>query len=126
MTTRRARWAAREAAPVRCLQLVGLAVAEAAVICAVALAATLILVGVGVYLLPETVGWLRVLANRSRSWAAPWSGVPVPGPPQLPAQTRDDFVGRALHCWAILRDRAFWREALWSAVDPVSGAVLVS
>jgi signal transduction histidine kinase len=123
---RRSRWAARKAAPVRCLRLVGLAVAEAAVVCAVAGAATLIPLGVGVYLFPSTAAGLRALADRSRSCAARWSGVPVTRPPQLPTPRRGGLIGRALHCWAILVDRAFWRESLWAIVDPLSGGLLVS
>ncbi|MFD0818203.1 hypothetical protein ACFQ0D_07695, partial [Micromonospora zhanjiangensis] len=76
----RAGWPARLAAPGRGLLLLGLALAEAVVACVVAVTATLIPLGIGLYLFPPSVGWLSGLAERARGYARRWSAVTVARP----------------------------------------------
>lgn len=108
----------------RGLPAAGLALAGAAVSCAVTLAVLLMPLGVGLYLLPPAANALRELADLARRWARNWSGVAIGEPPPRRARPGSGLGSAAQRSVEILAEPAFWRESAWALLDWVSGAVL--
>ncbi|MET9963086.1 sensor domain-containing protein [Streptomyces sp. NPDC006326] len=73
-------------------------------------------VGAGFPLLPRAARALRALSDRSRRWAAAWSGVRVSAPEPLTA----DRAAR------VLGDEGFWRDLRWAWLEPLGGGLLVA
>ncbi|KAA2259500.1 sensor histidine kinase [Solihabitans fulvus] len=106
----------------RCVRLGCLMIAEAAVGTVVGLALLLLPTGIGFSLLPPAATALRSLSDRSRALATSWSGTEINPPDPLAV---DPVTRRRTQVGAILTDEGFWRDLLWSALDPIVGGVLV-
>jgi len=106
----------------RGVALTGVSLAEAALLCALALAVTLTGVGLGLLLIPALVLASRWLLNRVRRLVGDWGHVPV-GVPYRPRPGSADLRFRQRLGW-LLTDRATWRDVLWLTVDPAVGWVL--
>jgi len=87
----------------------------------VAVALTLLPLGVGFLLLPPAATTLRRVADRHRERAARWSGRPEDGPEPLPQGTSARRTTAA-----ILGDDGFWRDLRWSTLEPWTGGVAAS
>lgn len=128
----------RVAAVGRCMIVLGLSVAAAAVF-VVHLVAYLVAWGPGQ---PQIAMFSRGLTNTYRRVARDWAGVeiaepyrPQPGPPEPGPDGRYRY-GRSLHRdprpvvraqrieW-VLKDRATWRDMLWMLTAPVAGLPLL-
>jgi len=106
--------------------LVGLSLVQILVWSWVVVALTLLLLGVGVFLVPEAVMKQRRLAELSRRLSGKWSGVEIPSP-YLPERAYPkSFLGQAERTRALLSDPATWRDMLWGVADPVIGIILAS
>lgn len=110
----------------RGLALAGLAVWEAFVVLWLALAVTLVVVGIGILLVPGALDLVRSDARRQRALALGFSGVRV-SEDYLPLPPGADAGGlgaawRRTH--AMLGDRATWADLLWHVVNPIVGLTL--
>jgi len=99
--------------------LAGLRVTVAGLLVAVAL--TLLPLGVGFVLLPPAATALRRVADRHRERTGRWSGRPQDGPEPLPQGTSARRTSAA-----ILGDDGFWRDLRWSLLEPWAGGVVAS
>jgi signal transduction histidine kinase len=104
--------------------LTGLILAEAGMLCALALAVTFAGLGFGLLLIPGTLLVIRRLANRTRRLAGEWCGVGI-AVPYLPQSAAD---GAEPGFWRrfgrLLTDQATWRDLLWMTVDSMVGWIL--
>ncbi len=96
------------------------AVTELVMFVVVVTAASLIGVGVGLFMLPPAVLLMRSLTDRVRASAAAWSDVRIASP-YLPEPAGSTALRRCHH---LLGDRANWRDALWLVVDSSLGILL--
>lgn len=81
--------------------------------------------GVGVFLVPVVLGWVRALAELQRRWAQEWSGVEIPSPYRpAPAFDGNGLIGYLQRCKWLLTDPATWRDLLWTVVNVPAGLVL--
>jgi signal transduction histidine kinase len=80
--------------------------------------------GLGVFLLPEAIGKVRVVAGLARRRAADWSGVEIPKPYLPEPAFQSGFIGRIEKCRWLLTDPATRRDLLWCLTDPVVGGFL--
>lgn len=107
---------------VRGLALLGVALAEAGLILALASEVNLWAFVYPVLLIPPTLLAVRRLANVTRRLSGQWCGVPIPEPyrryrePDPQAGTWRRF-GQA--CGQLATDPATWRDLLWMTVDPL-------
>ncbi|MEV5506935.1 sensor histidine kinase [Streptomyces orinoci] len=84
----------------------------------------LIPVGIGLLATPVALRAVRGFAGQRRAQARAWSGVEIPSP-YLPAPRRRPGVpGQVELCWALLRDKATWRDLQWLLVDMTAGCLL--
>jgi signal transduction histidine kinase len=86
--------------------------------------ATLVLFGVGVFMLPSSVSALRSVADRVRRWSADWSGVPIGAPYSAEPLTAHGFGAQLRRDVEILTDRSTWRDLGWATVDVMTGALV--
>jgi signal transduction histidine kinase len=107
----------------RGVALTGLILAEFGMLCALAVAVTLSVIGVGLVFIPGLLLGARGLANTTRRLAGEWCGVPV-AVPYLPAPGGDGRTGLWRRYGWLLTDRATWRDLLWMIVDCSVGWVL--
>ncbi|MDS0134331.1 sensor domain-containing protein [Amycolatopsis sp. CM201R] len=107
-------------ATVRGSALAVVAVTELVMFVVVVTAASLIGVGVGLFMLPPAVLLMRSLTDRVRASAAAWSDVRIASP-YLPEPAGSTPLRRCHH---LLGDRANWRDALWLLVDSSLGILL--
>ncbi|MGW3999211.1 sensor histidine kinase [Amycolatopsis sp. NPDC004772] len=107
-------------ATVRGSALAVVAVTELVMFVVVVTAASLIGVGVGLFMLPPAVLLMRSLTGRVRASAAAWSDVRIASP-YLPEPAGSTPLRRCHH---LLGDRANWRDALWLLVDSSLGILL--
>ncbi|GAA0336448.1 sensor histidine kinase [Streptomyces blastmyceticus] len=111
----------------RCLLLWWLAVVATVLSLLVALTVLLLGSGLGLLMLPRTVGYVRKLADRQRELVGDWTGEPVPVPyDPLPDPLPKGLPGVAARCQWIVRDRQTWRDWAWIAVEPIVGAAIAS
>ncbi len=97
-----------------------LAPVEVVLFALLACAASLLGVGVGVFLIPPVVYAVRAVANLQRKLHGAWTGREVPQPYlPLPEGTRFFQVFARL-----LADRATWRDTAWLLVDCTIGCLL--
>ncbi len=103
--------------------LTGLILAEAGMLCALAVVVTFAGLGVGLFLIPGTLLAIRRLANLTRQLAGRWCGVDIAVPylPQPVTGGGDPFWPRF---GRLLTDQATWRDLLWMTVDCSAGWVL--
>jgi signal transduction histidine kinase len=108
----------------RGIALTGLILAEFGMLCALAVAVTFSVIGVGLLFIPGIVLAARALADTTRRLAREWCGVPI-AVPYLPAPGgADDPPGMWRRYAWLLNDRATWRDLLWMVVDGLVGWVL--
>jgi signal transduction histidine kinase len=111
-------------ASARGIALTGLILAEFGMLCALAIAVTFAVVGVGLLFIPGLVMASRALANTTRRLAGEWCGVRI-AVPYRPAPTG---AGSNPGLWRrygwLLNDPATWRDLLWMTVDCLGGWVL--
>ena len=104
--------------------LTGLILAEAGVLCALAIAVSLAGLGFGLLLIPDTLLAGRRLTSRIRRLAGKWPGVPIAVPYR--PQPWDEGARPGLwrrYAW-LLSDQATWRDLLWMTVDGLLGWLL--
>ena len=104
--------------------LTGRLVGVAVTVVAAAVALSLVVVLVGVWLFPACVRALRAQAIGLAATHARDTGVELRVPP-LPAPTGDDVLGRLGHTWALLSDGGTWRLLRWAALDSCTGIGIV-
>ena len=114
---------------VRGLALVGVALAEAGLILALASEVNLWALVYPVLLIPPTLLAVRRLANVTRRLSGQWCGVPIPQPYRRyrepdPQAGRWRRFGQA--CGQLVTERATWRDLLWMTVDPLAAWVLAA
>jgi signal transduction histidine kinase len=81
--------------------------------------AAVVLVSVGIPLLIVTFPVVRWFADFHRGWAGNLLGTPIP------SSYRPPPPGNVLvRLWAVVRDRATWRDVLWLLVNGTAGLVL--
>jgi signal transduction histidine kinase len=112
---------------VRGLAFLGLVLAEAGLIVALALELSLSVFVYPLLLIPPTLLAVRRLANVVRRLSGEWCGVPIPVPYRTyrepdPGAGRWQRFGRA--CSQLLTEPATWRDLLWMTVDPLAVWVL--
>ncbi len=90
----------------------------------VSVTVTLLGIGLGVLMVPWTVGLVRRLANRQRALAGQESGDPIPVPYAPPPRPAPGVRGVLVRCRWIVQDRQTWRDWLWVTLDPVVGGAL--
>jgi signal transduction histidine kinase len=90
----------------------------------VALAVTLVWLGVSRILIPRILLAVRELANLTRRLAQEWCGVPIAVPGLLPPGGREISLMRRFG-W-LLSDAATWRDMLWLIVNACVGWVLAA
>lgn len=85
----------------------------------------LCVIGIGLFLLPETVAVVRWICSLGRQLAA-HSGVPVADPyrPQPHSATGRPLLGLARWRW-ILRDPATWRDLAWLVLGVPAGLLMI-
>jgi hypothetical protein len=108
----------------RGVELTGLILAEAGVLCALAVGVCLAGLGFGLLLVPDTLLAGRALTNRIRRLAGPRSGVPIAVPYQRPGWGDGARPGLWRRYAWLLTDQATWRDLLWMTVDVLLGWVL--
>jgi signal transduction histidine kinase len=106
--------------------LFGLAIVQVLVWAWVVVALSLLIIGVGVFLVPEAVMKQRRLAELSRKLAGKWNGVEIPSPYLPEPAYSKGFIGQAERTRTLLSDPATWRDLLWGVTDPIVGALLAS
>jgi signal transduction histidine kinase len=86
---------------------------------------SLIIVGVGIFLVPVMAYALRSLAGAYRRLVTVWTGVRIDEPylPEPPLGEESSIGDHWRRCVRILSDPATWREILWAIVDPVVGSL---
>ncbi|MFI9718619.1 sensor histidine kinase [Streptomyces sp. NPDC052396] len=88
-------------------------------------AISLIPVGIGILATPVALRAVRAFAGQRRAQARAWSGVDIPSPYlPLPARRGSWVAHQAELCWALLRDKATWRDLQWLLVDMTAGYLL--
>jgi signal transduction histidine kinase len=113
------RWLAQRESIVLTGRLLGVALT----LVAVALAFSLVFVGVGVFFLPACVRSLHDQASGLAAAHARMTGVAI-RVPVIPERHRAGFFGRLLDTWNLLTSIEFWRLMRWALVDPLTGIVL--
>jgi signal transduction histidine kinase len=103
--------------------LTGIAMVELFLFVLVVMAASLIGLGVGLFLLPPLVVMTQRLANKQRRLAGRWSGVQIPVPY---GSSPHDGLSPLRRILRLLGDRANWRDALWLLVDGTVGILLTA
>jgi signal transduction histidine kinase len=107
---------------IRGLALVGVALAEAGLVLALAFEVTLSVFGYPVLLIPPTLLAVRRLANVTRRLSGQWCGVPIPEP-YRPYREPDPRAGRwrrfGQASGQLLTEQATWRDLLWMTADPL-------
>src|SRR5262249_16815695 len=127
---RRGSWAGeRLLGSARGLAFVGLALAEAGLVTALALIVTFAIFVYPLLLIPPTLLAVRRLANVTRRLSGQWCGVPIPVPYRAYAGPGDQGgtwrrFGRV--SGRLLTEPATWRDLLWMIVDPLAGCVLAA
>ncbi len=111
-------------APGRGLALTALSLVAAVIACLAALAGSLLIIGVGAYVLPATIAMLRSTAQLARGAAARWGGVDIIAPYRCEPAVDTHFDGRLEQCRHLLAEPATWRDFLWSCLDWLVGGVL--
>lgn len=111
-------------APGRGVALAALSLVAAVIACLAALAGSLLIVGVGVYLLPASIAMLRSVAQIARGAATRWGGVEIAEPYRREPAAETHFNGRLEQCRHLLSEPATWRDFLWSCLDWLVGGVL--
>jgi signal transduction histidine kinase len=111
----------------RGLALVGVALAEAGLIVALALELNFAVFVYPLLLIPPTLLAVRRLANLVRRLSGEWCGVPIPVPYRTyrepdPRASRWQRFGQASS--QLLAEPATWRDLLWMTVDPLAVWVL--
>ncbi|RLU90559.1 sensor histidine kinase [Streptomyces griseocarneus] len=107
----------------RCLRLWGLAWVALLLSLLVSLTVLLLGTGLGLLMLPRTVGYVRRLADRQRELVGRWTGKPVADPYEpLPEPLPKGVQGVLARVQWIVRDGQTWRDWVWVAADPVVGA----
>lgn len=85
----------------------------------------LVPVGIGVLAVPPVFKLVRAYANQRRAQAKAWSGVEIPVPYlPLPKNPNNDFLGYVALSWAVLKDKATWRDLQWLLIDSIAGFIL--
>lgn len=111
-------------APGRGLALAGLSLVAAFVACLVMLAGSLLIIGVGVYLLPPAIAMLRAVAELARGAVGRWAGVSIAAPYRPEPDVEADFSGRLEQSRALISETATWRDLLWSCLDWLVGGLV--
>ena len=108
----------------RGVALTGLMLAEAGVLLVLAIAVTLAGLGIGLFLIPDTMLAGRGLTSRIRRLAGKWSGVSIAVPyrPRPSGEAARPGLWRRL-AW-LLTDQVTWRDLLWMTVDCLVGWLL--
>jgi hypothetical protein len=107
-------------APFRGLMLFGLAVAEIIAVSAVLVAASLVCLGIGIWLVVPSMLAVRGLAGAMRRVTGQWTGKPVPA-----LYAPEPAGGSVWQRWAwVFTDPASWRDLRWAALDPIVGGVI--
>jgi signal transduction histidine kinase len=112
----------------RGLAFVGLALAEAGLVTALALIVNLAIFVYPLLLFPPTLRAVRRLANVTRRLSGRWCGVPIPVPYRAPADPGKGGTWRRFGrvSGPLLTEQATWRDLLWMTVDPLAGWVLAA
>ena len=91
---------------------------------AIALAAGLAGIGLGLLVLPVAAAYLRWLADLRRRKVRAWRGIEIPRPYRAEPEFGSGFGGY----WAKVRfhgtDPAFYRDAAWVFLDPIVGSAV--
>src|SRR5215831_9344828 len=116
-------------ASARGLALVGVALAEAGLILALALELSFAVFVYPLLLIPPTLLAVRRLANLVRRLSGEWCGVPIPVPYRAyrepdPGAGRWRRFGQA--GGQLVTEPATWRDLLWMTVDPLACWVLAA
>ncbi|MFI6053223.1 sensor domain-containing protein [Streptomyces violascens] len=86
-------------------------------------AMSLVLVGVGLFLVPPMVAAVRWSAQAQRRTTSA-SGVEVASPYRAAPSVRGGRLGAWHRCWALVTDSATWRDLLWAQVAVTVGGLL--
>ncbi|GAA2461791.1 sensor domain-containing protein [Streptomyces mauvecolor] len=86
-------------------------------------AMSLVLMGVGLFLVPPTVAAVRWSAQAQRRMTAA-SGVEVASPYRAAPPARGGWLGARRRCEALFTDSSTWRDLLWAQVAVTVGGLL--
>ena len=110
----------------RGLAFLGLALAEAGLVTALAFIVSFAIFVYPLLLLPPTLRAVRRLANVTRRLSGVWCGVPIPVPYRASAERGPGGTWRRFGrvSGRLLTEPATWRDLLWMTVDPLAGCLL--
>jgi signal transduction histidine kinase len=126
---RRGSWAGeRFLGSARGLAFVGLALAEAGLVTALAVIVCFAIFVYPLLLIPPTLLAVRRLANVTRRLSGRWCGVPIPLPYRAAAEPGQGGTWRRFGrvSGRLVTEPATWRDLLWMIVDPLAGCVLAA